>query len=300
MDQLSAIRVFCKVVELQSFTKAAQQLDLSVAMVSKQVNLLEQHLDARLLMRTTRRVSVTEAGHLYYEKCHAILAELELANALISEHSRRPSGRIRISVPMDFGTLKVAPLLADFNRRYPDIRLDLEYSDRLVALVEENFDLALRIGTLADSSLIARPLAQVTMVTCASPGYLAQHGTPTHPDHLAEHSCLLYTLSEPQWTYSHAGRTYHVRPKGIMRANTGRALALAASQGMGVIMQPHFIVDDYLDNGTLVPLLERFKLPVLTLNLVYPHRHFLPSRVKCFVDYMESCFRQAAGHSPTN
>ncbi|WP_375055042.1 LysR family transcriptional regulator [Zobellella sp. DQSA1] len=291
MDQLSAIRVFCKVVELQSFTKAAQQLELSVAMVSKQVSLLEQHLNARLLMRTTRRVSVTEAGHLYYERCHAILAELEQANALISAHSHQPSGRIRISVPMDFGNLKVAPLLAEFNRRYPDIQLDLEYSDRLVALVEENFDLALRIGTLADSSLIARPLAQVSLLTCAAPDYLARHGTPTHPEQLNEHNCLLYTLSEPQWLYRHHDRHYHIRPKGIMRANTGRALALAASQGMGIIMQPLFIVEDYLARGELQPVLEDFQLPVLTLNLVYPHRHFLPSRVKCFVDYMEDCFK---------
>lgn len=292
MDQLAAIRVFCKVVELQSFTRAAQQLELSVAMVSKQVGLLEQHLNARLLMRTTRRVSVTEAGHLYYERCHAILAELEQANALISDHSRQPSGRIRISVPMDFGNLKVAPLLAEFNRRYPDILLDLEYSDRLVALVEENFDLALRIGTLADSSLIARPLAPVTLLTCAAPAYLAKHGTPTHPEQLAEHNCLLYTLSEPQWQYRHRGHNCHIRPKGIMRANTGRALALAASQGMGIIMQPHFIVEDYLTRGELVPLLEEFQLPVYSLNLVYPHRHFLPSRVKCFVDYMEDCFKR--------
>ncbi|MBL1379130.1 LysR family transcriptional regulator [Zobellella iuensis] len=291
MDQLSAIRVFCKVVELHSFTKAAQQLELSVAMVSKQVSLLEQHLNARLLMRTTRRVSVTEAGHLYYERCHAILAELEQANALISAHSHQPSGRIRLSVPMDFGNLKVAPLLAEFNRRYPDIQLDLEYSDRLVALVEENFDLALRIGTLADSSLIARPLAQVSLLTCAAPDYLARHGTPTHPEQLNEHNCLLYTLSEPQWLYHHHGHHYHIRPKGIMRANTGRALALAASQGMGIIMQPLFIVEDYLARGELQPVLEDFQLPVLSLNLVYPHRHFLPSRVKCFVDYMEDCFK---------
>ncbi len=296
MDQLSAIRTFCKVVELQSFTKTAHQLELSVAMVSKQVGLLEQHLNARLLMRTTRRVSVTEAGQLYYERCHAILAELEQANAMISDHSRRPSGPIRISVPMDFGTLKVAPLLAEFHRRYPDIHLNLEYSDRLVALVEENFDLALRIGALPDSSLIARPLAQMSLITCAAPDYLARHGTPDHPSQLADHNCLLYTLSEPQWSYQQRGHRYDIRPKGAMRANTGRALALAASQGMGVIMQPRFIVEDYLEKGVLLPLLEDFELPKINLNLLYPHRHFLPSRVKCFVDYMESCFRHSPNH----
>jgi DNA-binding transcriptional LysR family regulator len=296
MDQLSAIRTFCKVVELQSFTKTAQQLELSVAMVSKQVGLLEQHLNARLLMRTTRRVSVTEAGQLYYERCHAILAELEQADAMISDHSRRPSGLIRISVPMDFGTLKVAPLLAEFHHRYPDIHLNLEYSDRLVALVEENFDLALRIGALPDSSLIARPLAQMSLITCAAPDYLARQGTPSHPSQLADHNCLLYTLSEPQWSYQQQGHHYQIRPKGAMRANTGRALALAASQGMGVIMQPRFIVEDYLEKGALVPLLEDFELPKINLNLLYPHRHFLPSRVKCFVDYMESCFKHSPDH----
>lgn len=294
MDQLSAIRAFCKVVEQQSFTKAAKQLDMSVAMVSKLVNILEKNLDARLLMRTTRRVSVTEAGHLYYEKCHAILAELEQADALISQHSRQPSGRIRIAVPMDFGTLKVAPLLTEFLTRYPDIKLDLEYSDRLVALVEEEFDLALRISTLADSSLIARNLCPITMVACASPDYLARQGSPDHPTQLAEHSCLTYTLSDPEWLFTQGKQSYRVRPNSTMRANNGRALALAASQGLGVIMQPHFIVGDYLEQGSLVPLLEDYSLPHFNLYLVYPHRHFLPNRVKCFVDYMEACFKKKA------
>ncbi len=181
MDQIAAMRTFIKVVECQSFTKAANQLGISVAMASKLMQQLEESLATRLLSRTTRQVNPTEAGQFYYQRSLALLAELEETHSQLTHHNQQPNGTLKLSVPMDFGYLHLSPALPLFRQRFPDLKLDIEYSDRRVALVEEGFDLALRIGHLSDSSLVARQLATIKLELCASPAYLARKGTPQSP-----------------------------------------------------------------------------------------------------------------------
>lgn len=290
MDQLSAMRTFIKVVESQSFTKAAQQLGISVAMTSKQMLQLEESLATRLLSRTTRRVHPTEAGQFYYQRCVALLAELEETHSQLTQQSQQPQGTLRLTVPMDFGYLHLAPSLPAFREQYPELTLDIEYSDRRVALVEEGFDLALRIGTLPDSSLVARPLAQMEILLCASPDYLARRGRPESPDELRHHDCLLYTLSPLEWTLECEGERVSVRPQGPLKANNGVALTRAAIDGMGIILQPTFIVGDALRSGELVRILPTWHRDPVRLHAIYPHRRFVSAKVRRFIEFVEQRF----------
>lgn len=228
MDQIAAMRTFIKVVECQSFTKAAHQLGISVAMTSKLMQQLEESLSTRLLSRTTRQVNPTEAGQFYYQRSLALLAELEETHSQLTHNNQQPQGTLKLSVPMDFGYLHLSPALPLFRERYPDLKLEIEYSDRRVAPVEEGFDLALRIGNLPDSSLVAKPLAMMKMVVCASPDYLARRGRPKTPEDLKQHDCLIYTLTQPDWVFKRDGEEHSIRPQGPLRANNGVALTRAA------------------------------------------------------------------------
>lgn len=294
MEQFSAMRTFVKVVESQSFTKAAAQLGISVAMTSKLMQQLEESLSTRLLSRTTRRVTPTEAGHFYYQRCVALLAELEETHSQLTRHSQQPQGTLRLSVPMDFGYLHLSPILPEFRARYPDLNLDIDYSDRRVALVEEGFDLALRIGHLPDSSLVARPLAMMRILLCASPTYLARHGTPLTPEDLRQHDCLVYGLSQPEWVLRRGEERVLLKPKGPLRTNNGVALTRAAIDGMGIILQPSFIVGEPLRRGELVPVLSAWQPEPMPLCAIYPHRRFVSAKVRLFIDFIEQRF--AAPH----
>ncbi|MGY3860295.1 LysR family transcriptional regulator [Aeromonas lacus] len=287
MDQIAAMRTFIKVVECQSFTKAANQLGISVAMASKLMQQLEESLATRLLSRTTRQVNLTEAGQFYYQRSLALLAELEETHSQLTHHNQQPNGTLKLSVPMDFGYLHLSPALPLFRERFPDLKLDIEYSDRRVALVEEGFDLALRIGHLSDSSLVARQLATIRVELCASPGYLARKGWPEKPEDLKQHDCLVYTLTQPEWHFKRGGEQQSIRPQGPLRANNGVALTRAACDDQGIILQPTFIVGEALQDGRLVSLLPEWEKGEVGLYAVYPHRRFVSAKVRCFIEFVQ-------------
>lgn len=296
MDRLTGMRVFCAVVEAESFTAAANRLEMARSMVTKHVGALEEHLGVRLLNRTTRRVSRTEAGHAYYERCRELLVELDEMDAAAHELVERPRGLLKVSAPVSFGVRHLGPAVAGFMALHPELRVDLQVNDRVIDLLEEGFDLAIRIGRLADSSLVARPLATTRMLLCASPAYLALHGAPTVPADLATHRCLAYSLlsTRDEWRLTaRDGSTAEVRVPWTLRANNGDVLREAALQGQGIILQPHFLVGDALREGSLVEVLPGWGAGTLTVSAVYPHRRHLSAKVRGFVEHLAACLPQA-------
>ena len=288
MDLLTSMRVFATVAGTGSFTQAADRLDLSRAMVSKHVAALEAHLGSRLLNRTTRRLSLTESGTAYYERCQQILADIEEAEAAAGQLTSVPQGTLKVTMPLAYGLHRLGTLVAEYARLNPSVKLDLSLSDRYADLVEEGFDLAVRIGALPDSSLIARKLGATRSVVCASPGYLEKYGTPAHPADLARHSCLGYTYtgSGTEWRLSHEDEEENIPITGAIRANNGDMLRLAALNGAGLILQPLFIVEEDLKAGRLVQVLEQYTSSQYGIYAVYPSRKHLSAKVRTFVDFL--------------
>ncbi|QEL54183.1 LysR family transcriptional regulator [Chromobacterium paludis] len=294
MDRFSEIRAFVAVAELGSFVAAADRLELSRAMVTKLVAALENRLGARLMHRTTRKLSLTEAGETYLAQAGSLLAELDELDARLSHGASEPVGRLRVSAPVSFGMRYLGAIIGGFHQRHPRIEVELNLNDRRVDLVEEGFDLALRVSNLADSTLVAKRLAQIRDLVVASPDYLARHGEPGHPSELAEHQCLLYALTaQPNvWDYqSPDGEQGRVKVKGPLRANNGDVLTEAAAQGMGIVLQPRFLVDKALEEGKLVPILQDYDWHCLDLSVVYPVRRHVPGKVRVFVEYLEMFFK---------
>ncbi|QGZ41144.1 DNA-binding transcriptional LysR family regulator [Pseudoduganella flava] len=289
MDQLAALRALRRVVELGSFTAAGDALGISHTVVSRQVRQLENHLGAQLLNRTTRRFALTDAGRDYYEACRQILDALDDADRAVGRHQAQPTGTLRINAPMAFGTLELAQWLPRFAARYPQLHVDLVCNDRIVDLIEEGFDVALRLTRdLPDSTLVARRLADSAVVLVASPDYLRRHGTPALPDDLVRHNCLCYTLDERpfEWTFVQPdGTTRAVQVRGTLQANTGVALRSAAVAGLGIAASASFIVDEYLRRGELVPLLPGYPLRPRALYAMYPQNRHLAPKVRAFVDF---------------
>lgn len=293
MDTHAAMHTFAKVVELGSFAAAAGRLELAPSAVTKQVAFLERKYGVRLLNRTTRKLSLTDAGRAFYERIRPLLAELEELELALQADVQRPSGKLRISAPFTFGILHLGPAVAEFMRQYPEVKVDLELNDRTVDLVEEGFDLAVRIGPMGDSTLVARQLAEIKIIVCAAPSYLAEHGTPQHPDDLKQHSCLNYTYSSSGnvWDFMKDGQTHLVSVAGTFRANNGDVIRTAALAGHGLIMQPDFIIGADIAAGRLVPVLPEYKVPSIGLYAVYPHRRFLSAKVRAFVEHLEQRFK---------
>lgn len=292
-DSLPSMAVFVNVVENGSFSGAARTLHLSKSAVSKTVSRLEASLGTRLLNRTTRKLSLTEAGRAYYEGCRRMLNEAEAANQTVHRLTDAPRGRLRVNLPMSFGVLQVAPLLAAFLERYPEIDMDVAFEDRAVDLVEDGYDLAVRIGVLADSSLIARRLAPNRRILCAAPSYLEQHGTPQSPEALAAHSCLLYSYqaSGDTW-YLHGPDGVHtVRVQGRLRLNNGEGIRSAAVSGLGIAYLPTFLVGAELQAGRLVSVLPDWMDDGEgAVHAVYPASRHLSPKVRVFIDYLAECF----------
>lgn len=284
------MRVFAAVAEKNGFSAAADALELSTASVTRQVAALEQRLGTRLLNRTTRRVSLTSAGTAYYQRCVQLLAEFDDMEAAVGAQALQPSGLLRINAPVSFGIVKMGPLLAGFRARHPQVTLELALSDRLVDMVEEGFDLAIRITRQPAPTLIARRLADVRVLACAAPAYLAQAGTPKLPADLAGHQCLTYSYwsGGDEWTLRHAtdGREEQVRIGGGLRANNGDVLCAAARAGMGIVLQPDFLVADDLAAGTLVRVLPDYEVPTIGIFAVYTSRSHLAPKVRSFIDYL--------------
>ncbi|MEH6473664.1 MAG: LysR family transcriptional regulator [Halopseudomonas sp.] len=293
MDKLTSMRVFCRVATCGNFSQAARELRISPAMVTKHIASLESELSIRLLNRTTRKVSTTEAGERYLRLCQNLLSDIEEGEASLNELSQHPSGTLKLTAPVDFGVLKLAPAIANYLTRFPDVSIDINYQDRKVNLVEDGFDIAIRIGALPDSSLVAVPLITKHPLTCcASPGYLEQHGIPQHPADLRKHNCLTYSYSSTNndWQFSNAGESHSIKASGSLNANNGRAMAAAAAQGVGIILKPQFMVQDFIDRGELVPILEDYQQPCSDVYAVYPHRRFLPAKMRSFIDYLKEYF----------
>lgn len=293
MDRFHAIGAFVEVVETGSFVRAADQLDVSVSSVSRHVSELEAHLNARLLNRTTRTLSLTEAGRAFHERCVQLLADLDEAEASAGAGAVVPRGTLRVSCGVSFGERYVAPAVAAFMAKYPEMRLDMELSDRFVDLVNEGFDAAVRIGAVGGQNLVGRPVGTTRLVCCASPAYLARHGEPRTPDDLARHVCLLYQYAPQRalWTFTdRSGAQRKVRVAGPVHANNGGFLGALAREGIGISNEPDFIVGPDIRAGRLVRILRNFSSVANGIHVVYPSRRHLSAKVRAFAEFLTERF----------
>jgi DNA-binding transcriptional LysR family regulator len=286
------MRLFAKIVEAGSFVQAAQRLQISNAAATRQLADLEAHLGTRLLHRSTRRISLTESGRAYLDRCLQILADIGEAESRARDAAADPAGLLRINAPVSFSVLHLAPLLPRFLAAHPRLAVDVTLSDRVVDLVEEGYDLAVRIGRELKTTLVARALAPARMVTCAAPAYLARRGVPRVPADLRDHNCLTYTYwsTREEWRFRGGGREHVVPVSGNFHANNGDLLRLAARDGLGIAVQPSFIVGEDLRAGTLVQVLADFPPPPLTVYAVYASRRHLPAKVRALVDFLAGAF----------
>lgn len=289
MIPFSDAAVFVQVVERGSFTAAAASLAVSKAAASKAVGRLEERLGARLLNRTTRKLTLTEAGEAFYDGAGGALRQLVAAEDAVVELTGAPRGRLKVSAPVFFGANFLVPILRDFLTRYPDIELELDLDNRIVDLVAEGFDMAIRITSLSSSSLIARRLAPSDLVTIASADYLARHGSPASPHDLRDHQCITYSLDRQpgEWHFrTTEGRDITVHVRGSLRCNSDEAIKQAALDGMGITRFPALFVTRELAEGTLVRLLQAYEPPPGTVCAVFPSRRNLAPKVRVFVDFL--------------
>src|SRR5947209_7611227 len=291
MTDFDDILAFTRVVELASYTKAARRLGISKSMVSRRVARLEGKLGTRLLVRSTRGLTPTEAGRAFAARAGRAFAELQEAETEVKESERDPSGVLRIAAPLSFGILHLGPALAEFAQQYPRISISVSCSDRFVDLVEDGFDVAVRIGVLKDSSLVARKLSPIRALLAASPDYLARHGRPATPRALLQHRCLTYSGagSEEQWRFRVGGRWQAIKPAGLFRADNGEALRDAAVAGLGITALPSFILSPALESGALEPILTHFAVPERGLY-VLRHAGPPPLRLRLLIDFLAARF----------
>lgn len=295
MDRIEAMRAFVAVVRLGTFSRAAERLEMSPQLVSKYVSRLEQHLGVRLLNRTTRKVHLTEAGSGYYQRAQQVLDDIDEMESQLGDLQESASGRLRISAPVSFSNQHMAPLLKAFQQAHPAVAIDLQLNDRKVDIVEEGFDIALRIGQLKSSSLIARKIAPIRLVACASPDYLAEHGTPQRLEDLPSHRYLRYSFIDSDSHQSlHSQLMQGVGQHSELVCNNGDVLVQAAIAGAGIAVQPTFIAGPAIAAGKLEILLPEYEPEPLGLYAVYAHRQLLASKVRCFIDFLDGYF----GESP--
>ncbi|ABN73797.1 LysR family transcriptional regulator [Actinobacillus pleuropneumoniae] len=291
MDKLNAINLFCRVIETQSFTQAAQLEQISLAMASKLIAQLEEHLNVRLLHRTTRKITPTEAGLLYYQRCLPILNELKDAENSVSNITSTLQGKITISLPMDFGSRFVAPYLGQFMTTYPNIQLNIEFSDRRVDVVAEGYDLVLRIGALEDSSIVAKRIARSELVLLASPEYLAKHGTPENLAQLTEHTCLIYE-NHQQWQFTDGDQKVKIKPNAHVISNNGYALLQMTKAEQGIVNLPLFLAKEEISAGKLVEILPQYKQHSIDISILYPHRRYLSPKVKVLIEFLATLMQE--------
>ena len=286
MDKLTTMKAFLAVVQEGSFSKAADKLDISPQLVSKYISALEDNLHTRLLHRTTRKVSVTEAGNQYYQRCQQVVIDIEDMENSLNNLSENVSGVLSISAPMSFGVKHLATLLVDFQKQYPNLKIDLRLTDQFVDIVEQGIDIALRIGTLKNSTLIAKKVAPIRLAIFASPAYLKQNGTPTTLEALQEHNYLRYAHAEPtKRLKSYDELKNELKLESNLVANNGDLLLNTAIAGGGITMQPTFIAGEALAQGKVVRILKDYEPEPMGLYMVYANRQFLPSKVRAFVDF---------------
>lgn len=291
MDQLSAMRVFVRVVETGNFTRAATALNMPKTTVTNLIQGLEAHLRTTLLNRTTRRVLVTTDGALYYERATQLLSEIDELDASLSHSQNLPSGRLRVEMAGAFADLMVIPHLCDFHLRFPQIQIDLGVGDRLVDYMAENVDCALRAGTPSDQSLIARKVSSVDLITCAAPNYIERFGLPARPEDIeSDHFAIGYLLPQAgrvlPMEFERDGKTLEINPRYVLSVSDSRSYVTAALTGLGIAHAPHFMVREALASGALVHVLKDWYRPPLPLYIVYPQTRHLSNKVRVFVDWL--------------
>lgn len=296
MDRLEAMQLFVRVAERGSFAAAAEQFGIARSVVTRQIAALETHLGVKLMARSTRRLTLTTAGAAYLEQCRVILNLVEAAETDVAEHRLTPRGHLRLGLPLSFGLKRLLPLLLEFAQRYPEIGLDMDYTDRRLNLIEEGFDLSIRITDHLEPGDIARKLGTCRLFAVAAPDYLARHGRPAHPVDLRHHECLTYTLdpSPTTWWFQVEGRLESVYVRGRLGANNGEGLLAAAVCGMGITLQPDFIVEPALAAGTVETILEPFAPPALGIHALLPSNRYLPYRVRVLIDFLATRLQQSA------
>ncbi len=289
-----SMEVFVRTVQTGSLSAAAQAMGLSKSTISKHLAALEEHLGVRLINRTTRRLSLTELGLAYRDHAQRILAEIEETELAIQEHTVEPKGKLKVNAPMSFGINHIAPLLPGFMLAHPRIEVELVLDDRRVDLIEEGVDLAIRIGRLDDSQLVARRLASVHFICAAAERYLAIYKPIAAPDDLAAHNCLRYSLNRQpnEWRFERDGESHAVRVRGTLVANNGDALLKAALNGLGVVYQPAFIIGADIEAGRLTPLLTEWGTPTIDIHAVYPEQRRLQPKLRRFVDFLVAALRR--------
>ncbi|XXN62669.1 LysR family transcriptional regulator [Enterobacter ludwigii] len=292
MDRLTSMTVFTRSVELGSFTAAAEALDMSPQLVGKNVSFLEQHLGVRLINRTTRQHSVTEAGRDFYERAKIILAELEAAESFAAETRATPRGRIRINAPVTFGVHALAPLLPTYLKQNPDVTVELMLANRMVDLIDEGVDIVFRVGHLPDSGLVARALHPYQLIACASPTYLNDAPPLAHPRDLSQHECLIFshTSLRTHWEFESAEGMLRVAVEGRLMLDSGEALINAARAGQGVALQPAELVNPLIQEGSLVQVLGAYNIPTRPLHILHAPDRRLTPKVRSFLDFASDHF----------
>jgi DNA-binding transcriptional LysR family regulator len=287
MDRLDSMRIFVRVAELGSFSAVARQMEVARSVVTRQVAALEAQLGVKLIVRSTRSLALTSAGEAYLARCREILDLVDAAEDGLAEEGAIARGHLRISVPLSFGLRHLVPLMLDFERTYPEISLDLDFTDRPVNLIEEAIDLAIRITGNLDPHNVARRIGSSRLMVLASPDYLKRHGEPSHPLDLADHECLMYLPSQGGgWTFMIDGRPTVFPVRGRLRANNGDGLVEAAARGLGITCQPSFIAASAIEAGRLRVILDDYPMPELGIYAVFPSNRFIPHRVRLLVDYL--------------
>ena len=294
MDRLTSMKVFAAVARLGSFAAAAEELGISNTMCSKYIRDLETSLDARLLNRTTRQLSLTEVGSAYHKKVIDILTEIEDAEQCVSELQNNPVGTLRIMAPPSFGSFHIARAIKGYKKKYPDIAIELTLSDDFDNLVDRGIDLAFRVGELEDSSVIALKLSSSRLIVCASPEYLTDMGTPLTPDELGQHVCLGmmdHLVFSPDWSFNVNGKEIKIQIKNnYLKSNIADSLRVAAINGSGLTQLPSYMIGLDIQAGRLKPVLEKYEPKPLAINLIYAHRKHMSLKIRSFVDYMQGYF----------
>jgi DNA-binding transcriptional LysR family regulator len=294
MDRITSLATFVKVVDCGGFAAAARALEVSPSSVTVHVRTIEERLGVRLLNRSTRKISLTEVGQAYYHRCVQILADLDDADQIALALQSKPRGSLRLNASVAIPSL-IAPVIAEFVALYPDASIDMTMTDRMVDMVEEGFDLAIRNTPVADSSLIVRKIAPYRFVMCAAPEYLARHGTPRRPEDLASHNCLIYSQSpwRNEWPLSGPDGDRRIAVSGNMRSNSAIALCEAALHGQGLLLSASFVVAAHIKSGRLVPVMYEHLGGEYWIDAIYPHRHHVSAKVRTFIDMLARHFRES-------
>ena len=287
--QWDGISEFVSVAENESFTLASKKLAISTAQVSRQISALESRLNIKLFYRTTRKVSLTEEGRLFYQHCRSVLDGLDAAERAITNLQSKPQGKIKLTAPITYGEKEILPLVNNFIEQYRDVEVSAYLSNRKIDLVEEGYDLAIRLGRLSDSSMMAKKLGTRSNFVCASAKYLETHGTPHSVSELNKHNCLLGTLD--YWHFSESGKEKSIRVSGRLRYNNGYSLTDAALKGLGIVQLPDYYVQQHIDNGELISLLDNYRAPDEGIWAVYPQNRHLSPKISLLVDYLTEQLR---------